>query len=170
MRTIHTLPWALTLVVTIATPVTTAAQTTDGPPSEQGSFLSYAKWGVLGAAVTAGVIGFAQHTDADDRFDAIEAICVSDPTRCAIGADGAYRDADLEARYQQVLDADANARTALVLSQIAVAGALAMFLLDLGGDGEPDNVPYDPDRGLGFRNNPVDGRSELVYVVPWNVF
>jgi hypothetical protein len=159
MRGLHCL-----LLLALLGPSVARAQTVEPPRAEGSSFLGYAKWGTLGAAVAAGVIGFAAHSDADALFDDIEAICEDDPSRCGVGLDGRYQDADLERRYQDVLDADARVRTSLILSQVAVAATVAMFLLDLDGGDDPDNVPYDPDRGFGLRSNP-DGRAELVYVV-----
>lgn len=153
------------LAATLFLPAHAIAQAGDVPRPQGASVITYAKWGALGAAVTAGVIGFGAHRDADDLFDDLEALCEADAARCQVGPGGTYLDPDLEGRYRDVLDADARARTALIVSQIAVAASIALFLLDLGGDSEPDNVPYDPDQGLGFRNG-ADGRTEVVYVLP----
>jgi hypothetical protein len=154
------------LLLALLAPLPLRAQVIDPPRPDGSSVLAYAKWGALGAAVTAGVIGFAAHSDADGLFDDLEAICEDDPVRCRVDDNGAYIDAELESRFQDVLDADGRVRTALIVSQVAVAAAVAMFLLDLDGGDDPDNVPYDPERGFGLRNNPSDGRAELVYVVP----
>ncbi|MEN8376168.1 MAG: hypothetical protein ABFS34_12030 [Gemmatimonadota bacterium] len=138
-----------------------------GPEPDGGPrIITYAKWGALGAAVTAGILGFQAHNDADRLFDDLEAVCEVEIARCAITTSGGYADPALESRFQEVLDADGRARTALILSQVAVATSLALFLLDLGGDSEPDNVPYDPDSGFGLRHH-RDGRAELVYVLPF---
>jgi len=154
------------LALALVGPAPALAQAPEPHRPEGPSIITYARWGTLGAAVAAGVIGFAAHQDADDQFDTLEALCEADAARCALKPGGGYADARLESRYQDVLGADSRARTALVASQLAVAASLALFLLDMGGDSEPDNVPYDPERGLGFRNGP-DGRAELVYVLPW---
>lgn len=167
MRTTPSLP--LMLAAALCIPASASGQVLEPPRADGSSILTYAKWGALGAAVSAGVVGFIAHSDADGLFDDLEAACDEDPARCAVDADGSYVDPALESRFREVLNADSRARTALILSQVAAAAAVAMFLLDLGGDPGPDNVPYDPDRGFGFRNG-ADGRTEVVYVVPWGGF
>lgn len=167
MRMTPTLTLLLAAVLCI--PASASGQVLEPPRPDGSSILTYAKWGALGAAVSAGVVGFIAHSDADGLFDDLEALCEGDPARCAVDGNGRYLDPALESRFREVLSADSRARTALIVSQVAVAAAVAMFLLDLGGDPGPDNVPYDPDRGLGFRNG-ADGRTEVVYVVPWGGF
>ncbi|HUG01051.1 MAG TPA: hypothetical protein VML95_04270 [Longimicrobiales bacterium] len=167
MRTHLALRGALAAALVLPAPA--LGQAGEPPRPDGASVISYAKWGALGAAVTAGVIGFSAHRDADELFTNLEALCEADAARCVVGPAGSYLDADLEGRYRDVLDADSRARTALIVSQVAVAASLALFLLDLGGDSEPDNVPYDPDRGFGFRSG-ADGRTEFVYVMPWKGF
>lgn len=112
---------------------------------EDGSFLGLAKWGTLGLSIGASAYGFHVNGQADDQFQEIQAICTSAPERCETRAsDGSFADEELEARYQEVLDKDRNARAALILAQVGLAATIVLFVLDLDGGETPPDIPFDP--------------------------
>jgi len=104
-----------------------------------------AKWSALTAAAGFAAYGFARSGAADDAFRDLERSCNLDRDRChARTAGGAYADAALESRYQEVLELDQTARTALILSQVGLATSVVLFLLDLRNDRPPPDIPYVP--------------------------
>ena len=114
--------------------------------SERGwSTLRVAKWSLAGAAAATAIYGFVHNQRADDRYEALEEVCVQEPLRCGdVLSNGAYADAELEAEYQAVRDMDARARTALIAGQIGVAASVVLFILDLRNGESPENIPYEP--------------------------
>lgn len=107
-----------------------------------------AKWSALAVAAGFAAYGFARSGDADDAFRNLERSCNLDPERClARTAGGGYVDPALESGYQNVLDLDQQARTALILSQVGLATSVVLFLLDLRNNRPPADIPYTP-RGL----------------------
>lgn len=122
-------------------PVRQAAVIQDRPAP----VLRYAKWGALGITVGTAGIGLVAHRDADLRYRELEEICIAEPERCEDRLpSGAFADPALEGLYRDVVDLDSRARTSLLVSQIGVVATVALFILDLKGDSEPTNIPYDP--------------------------
>lgn len=114
-------------------------------PSAGRGLITVAKWGTLAGSAGLAVVGFLANAAADDDYDALERTCVDTPSRCASRTpEGAYTDADLEARYQDVLDADRRARAALLVSQVSLAASVLLFILDLQEAESPPNIPYVP--------------------------
>jgi hypothetical protein len=104
-----------------------------------------AKWSALAVAAGLAAYGFTRSGDADDAFRDLERACNLDRERCiARTAGGAFVDPVLETRYQEVLDLDQTARTALILSQVGLATSVVLFLLDLRNDRPPPDIPYVP--------------------------
>lgn len=107
--------------------------------------LRIAKWSSLAAAAGFATLGFIRSGEADDAFRDLEAACHAVPVRCAPrNPDGSFMDAVFEARYQEVLDLDGQARTMLILSQVGVAASVVLFLLDLRNNRPPPDIPYAP--------------------------
>ena len=107
--------------------------------------LAVAKWTTAAAAAGAAVYGVVQNRRADNQFEDLEQVCVEEPFRCEERLpNGAYVDAELEARYQDVRDLDGRARAALIAGQIGVAASVALFILDLRNSDGPQNIPYEP--------------------------
>ncbi len=126
--------------------------------------LRIAKWGTLAGAAGAALYGFLESGRADDAYDALENACEQDRTNCLRREpDGAYSDPALEAMYQDVRRLDRHTRTGLIASQVGLAASLVLFLLDLGNDGPPDDVPYRPPR---FQFSPSREGAELGLRVP----
>jgi hypothetical protein len=116
-----------------------------------------AKWSALSVAAGFAAYGFARSGAADDAFRDLERACNLERERClARKADGAYADAALENRYQDVLDLDQKVRTALILSQVGLATSVVLFLLDLRNHRQPPDIPYVP-RSLTFDDNCAAG-------------
>ena len=120
-------------------------------PVEEGwTFLGTAKWAGLAIAGGTAVYGFSLNSQADELYDRLDATCVEEPDRCdARNPDGSFRDEELEALYQDTLAKDRQARTVLIISQVAVASAVVFFIMDLSNR-PPENIPYDPPVTLGL--------------------
>lgn len=110
--------------------------------------IAVAKWTALAGTVAAAVYGYRENRQADTRFDQLDRLCQEQPDRCqARTASGAYQDAELEARFQEVKRLDHRAALGLVGAEVGVAAALTLFLLDLHhASGNPPDIPYHPPR------------------------
>lgn len=120
---------------------------TDSAAAHSGEWgaLRIAKWSLAGIAAGTAIYGFVHNQRADERYEALEELCVQDPVRCDdVLPNGAYADAELEAEYQAVRDMDARARTALIAGQVGVAASVLLFILDLRNGESPENIPYEP--------------------------
>ena len=122
--------------------------------------LRVAKWSTLVASTAAAAYGFNQNRIADREYEELERICVGNPALCerASGSDE-YADADMERRYQEIVERDDRARIALLAGQLGLIASVVMFIFDLPDKSRPEDIPYDPKPlrfGLGR-----DGRAEL---------
>jgi hypothetical protein len=126
--------------------------------------LRVAKWSVVVAAGGAGIYGFLQNNEADDRFRELERLCQQQQFRCAVRTErGEYADTEFEDLYQQVRRLDGRSHKALLFSQIGVAAGVALFLLDLANSDTPRDIPWVP---ANVEVEPVAGRIELSVGVP----
>jgi hypothetical protein len=130
--------------------------------------LRVAKWSVVVAAGGAGIYGFLQNNDADDRFHELEQLCQQQQFRCAARTErGEYADTEFEDLCQQVRRLDGRSHKALLFSQIdvavGVAVGVALFLLDLANSDAPRDIPWVP---ANVEAEPVAGRIELSLRVP----
>jgi hypothetical protein len=130
---------------TLTTPATVDPQAqTPEEEDDAWTFLGTAKWASLAIAGGSAVYGFSLNSQADEVFDLLDQICLDEPDRCDNrNPDGSFTDPDLEDRYQSTLEKDRQARTALLISQVFLAGAVVFFIMDLSNR-SPPNVPYDP--------------------------
>jgi len=130
----------------LTTPATVGRQAPQTPEEEDDtwSFIGTAKWASLAIAGGAAIYGFSLNSQADEVFDLIDQICLDEPERCENrNPDGSFTDPTLEDRYQSTLEKDRQARTALLISQAFLAGAVIFFIMDLSNR-PPPNIPYDP--------------------------
>lgn len=107
----------------------------------QPGWVRHGKWLVLAGAVAATVAGVRAHESGDDTFETLRTFCGTGAP-CLLGSDGRYRDAQAERLYQEVLSHDRAARTWLTTGQVALAGSVVLFILDLRGRGRPENEPF----------------------------
>lgn len=110
-----------------------------------GTTLRIAKWTTLLASAGIAAYGFQVNGEADGLYADLEAVCNSDPDRCASRhGDGSFADQELEDRYQRVLSLDRRARIALVTGQLGLAASVLLFVLDIDADAAPPDIPYVP--------------------------
>lgn len=102
--------------------------------------IRYGKWGA--AALFAGftTLGVVQHRNANQAFSRLQDFCRVGGS-CAIGPDGRYANPAAESRYQDVVSNDRAARAWLISGQVALAGATAMFIVELLQQRETRNIP-----------------------------
>ena len=107
--------------------------------------LRIAKWTTALAAGGAAAYGFVQNRTADRDYEQLERECEAQPLACLKGPDGeSYANAELEQRYQRIVERDDRARLALLGGQIGLAASVIMFIIDLPDRVTPEDIPYDP--------------------------
>ena len=129
------------------------------PAQAQGPLVKYGKWLLVAGSIGMNYLALQSHHQAEDAFDILEAACLQDRSRCAVGPDGSYTNPVTEELYQTSLHHDRAARAWLVGGEAALAGAAALFVWELTRPkGRPDNIPFEPEvrslrggTGLGLR-------------------
>ena len=119
------------------------AQAPAAQPLRAPAAVRFGKWATLGAAVAFTALGAATHDRADRDYDALLAFC-RDHGPCPIGPDGRYANAGAEALFGRVRDGDRRARAWLLGGEVALAGSVVLFVLDLRRQPGPGNIPYSP--------------------------
>jgi hypothetical protein len=132
-----------------------------GPAQAQGlsPLVKYGKWALVAGSAGMNYLAIRAHNRAEDVFDALEAQCRDDRSRCTLGPDGSYLDPEIEDLFQQTLRQDRIARGWLIGGETALAGAAVLFIWELTRPkGRPDNIPFEPEvrsmrggTGLGLR-------------------
>jgi hypothetical protein len=130
-----------------------------GTAEAQGPVVKYGKWLLVAGSIGMNYFAVRSHDRAEDAFDALEARCLANHARCALGAQGQYTDPEIEGLYQTSLRHDRLARGWLIGGETALAGAAALFIWELTRPkGRPDNIPFEPEvrsmrgaTGLGLR-------------------
>jgi hypothetical protein len=125
----------------------------------QGPVVKYGKWLLVAGSIGMNYLAVQSHNRADDAFNALEARCLANHDRCALGAQGQYTDPEIEGLYQTTLRQDRVARGWLIGGETALAGAAALFIWELTRPkGRPRNIPFEPEvrsmragTGVGFR-------------------
>jgi len=101
----------------------------------------YGKWGAAALFAVFTTAGVLAHNDADAGFRDLRTFC-STAGACVIGPDGRYVNPQAEVRYQDIAQSDRTARAWLLGGQIALGGAVALFVVELLHErGEP-NIPF----------------------------
>lgn len=101
----------------------------------------YGKWTAALLAAGATAMGISTHNAADRAYAGLLDWCRSTP--CRLQPDGHYMDAEAEARYDVVVRRDRAARVWFIAGQAALAGAVALFILEIRhGPRDPANVPF----------------------------
>lgn len=107
--------------------------------------LRIAKWTTLLVSGGAAAYGFTQNRSADRDYEQLERECEAQPVACLKGPDGeAYANANMEARYQRIVERDDRARVALLGGQLGIAAAVVLFIVDLPDRVTPEDIPYQP--------------------------
>jgi hypothetical protein len=129
--------------------------------------LGIAKWSTLIVSAGVGGYGFVTNDRAERAYVDLEQRCFASPEEICRerNPDGSFVDAELEREFQEVLRMDRRARAALVAAQVGVVATVVLFIMDMGGNGLPDTIPFTPPRlnvtphGVGLEARvPVGGR------------
>jgi len=140
-----------------------ARERVEAQAPDRGAFLKVAKWTTLMGSAAALGYGIITNREADRDYDAIEKICEETPERCTRLTNGEYADAELEARYQDVVRLDDRAKLSLTAGQVGLAATLVLFILDLPSDPGTEDIPYEPRRlRIGSR---ADGSLQVGYTL-----
>ncbi len=122
--------------------------------------VKYGKWVLLAGSIGMNYLAVRAHNSAEDAFDTLEAECLANTARCALGTGGAYGDPAIEDLYQTSLRYDRRARLWLIGGETALVGSAALFIWELARPKDrPDNIPFEPEvrslraggTGLGMR-------------------
>jgi hypothetical protein len=117
-----------------------------GTAEAQGPVVKYGKWLLVAGSIGMNYFAVRSHNRAEDAFDALEAQCLANHDRCALGAQGQYIDPEIEGLYQTSLRQDRVARGWLIGGETALAGAAALFIWELARPkGRPRNIPFEPE-------------------------
>lgn len=135
----------------IAAPVVARAQASDSTAASHTpwyvSVSHYGRWPALGVAAGLIAVAIHAHDQAASTFSDLVQRCHSDPNQCHLAADGTYRNAAMEQRFQATLRDDRRASRWILAGQAVLLTAGGMFVLDLlAYDREPKNIPYTPIR------------------------
>ena len=117
----------------------------DDEPEGENPVVEIGKWSSGALALAAGAWAFVIQNDAEDRFEALERLCETDPAACATseGSDE-YADPALESRYQDIRQDYRNSRWLLLGAHALAATSVVLFIVDLPRNSTPDNIPYEP--------------------------
>ena len=117
-----------------------------GAAEAQGPVVKYGKWLLVAGSIGMNYFALQSHDRAGDAFNALEARCLANHARCALGAAGQYTDPETERLYQTSLRQDRVARGWLIGGETALAGAAALFIWELTRPkGRPRNIPFEPE-------------------------
>ena len=117
-----------------------------GTVEAQGPVVKYGKWLLVAGSIGMNYFALQSHDRADDAFNALEARCLANHSRCTLGAGGQYTDPETEGLYQTSLREDRVARGWLIGGETALAGAAALFIWELTRrKGRPRNIPFEPE-------------------------
>lgn len=101
------------------------------------------KWTLLAASAGLGLWAYRESNRADDDYDRLRSLCLSDPGRCTF-AGGRYADTGAESLFRSSNSGDRRARIGLLAGQATLLGSAAFFIVDLRHGGPPENIPYHP--------------------------
>jgi hypothetical protein len=107
------------------------------------AIVSWGKWGATALFVGMTVVGISRHDDANRDYRALVRWCQTAGS-CLLVPDGTYADPLSESLYQSSIAGDRAARRWLIAGQVALAGAVALFITQLTYEHGPENIPFEP--------------------------
>jgi hypothetical protein len=108
------------------------------------------KWTLLAASAGLGLWAYRESNRADDDYERLRSLCLSEPARCTLSS-GRYADDGAESLYRSSNAGDRRARLGLLAGEATLLGSAAFFIVDLRHGGPPDNIPYHPPAAAGAR-------------------
>jgi hypothetical protein len=117
------------------------AQTADAKGQSAPPAIKWGKWAAAALAAGFTALGIHQHNSGDAAYTALINYCTQ-AGPCPLASDGHYANAQAEALYQRVVRDDRSARAWLIGGEIAAVGSAVLFVLELGRDKGPPNIPY----------------------------
>jgi len=151
---------ALALAALVAAPGLASAQQPPAQPTPVPGIVHYGKWGAAALFAAATGVGLLEHQRADNAFDDLRTLCGS-TAQCTIGADGRYTDPIAEAQYQRIVSGDRAARSWFIGGQVALAGTVALFVIELLHARGSTNIPYS-----GFTVKPTRDGTRIGWQIP----
>lgn len=121
-----------------------AAAQSAAPAQEQpeaSALVRYGKWGAAAMFVAFTAAGAIAHDRANADWDRLAAYCRQGGV-CNIGPDGRYANPRAESMYWDVVHLDRAARAWLIGGQVALAGAVTLFIIELRRQHGPPNIPF----------------------------
>ena len=114
------------------------------PSRNAPALVRFGKWGAAALFVGFTATGISRHDGADADYRALTSYCKTGGS-CALATDGTYADPYSETLYQRVSAGDRAARACLITGQVALAGAAALFIVQLNYEHGTRNIPYQPE-------------------------
>ncbi len=128
--------WLFLVLLTACPPLVSAQQSQPAP-----ALYRTGKWIAVAAAAGFTALGIADHNAANTAYNGLVTYCAGGT--CQLGPDGHYTDPAAEARYREVVTNDRAARAWLLGGQLALVGAVGLFILELHHSSkEPPNIPF----------------------------
>lgn len=122
-------------------PIPLPAGGTRGGGADVPGIVKWGKWGAAALFLGLTTAGVLEHQSADDAYASLTRYC-SNIGPCNLGPDGRYLNPTAEQMYQEVVDGDRQARALFITGQVALAGAAALFVVELMKERGTRNIPY----------------------------
>ena len=109
----------------------------------KGGVIHYGKWLLAAGAVSFTILGEREHRRSQRFWNQLLRMCQTDNQSCALGDDGRYLNFGAEVLYEESVYYDHRARNRLLVGQVSLLGAAAMFIADVSRKADkPGNIPF----------------------------
>ena len=109
----------------------------------KGGVVHYGKWLLAAGAVGFTILGEQEHRRSQRFWNQLLRMCQTDNQSCALGDNGRYLDYGAEVLYEESIYYDHRARNRLLVGQVSLLGAAAMFIADVSRKADkPGNIPF----------------------------
>ena len=109
----------------------------------KGGVVHYGKWLLAAGAVGFTILGEQEHRRSQRFWNQLLRLCQTDNQSCALGNDGRYLNFGAEVLYEESVYYDHRARNRLLVGQVSLLGAAAMFIADVSRKADkPGNIPF----------------------------